>query len=190
MPEEKQIHDKKEDEKKIAEAGASDNVGKTDENKEPEQKSATDASDKKKPEKKKEVPKKPKKTEAVVNVRSLPISFIHSKFICKFIKGKKIEKAIADLEDVVAKKRAVAMKGEYAHRKGEGVMAGRYPKKASENFIKILKSLQANSNVNGLDEPVIVEAVANIAQRPYGRFGRTRKKRTHVSIKVKEKGKK
>jgi len=41
--------------------------------------------------------------------------------------------------------------------------------------------------VNELDEPVIVEAIANLAQRPYGRFGRTKKKRTHVRIKCVEK---
>jgi hypothetical protein len=49
-----------------------------------------------------------------------------------------------------------------------------------------LKGLKGNANVNGLNDPVISEAVANIASRPYGRFGRTRKKRTHLRIVARE----
>ena len=78
------------------------------------------------------------------------------------------------------------MKGEIAHRKGK-IMSGGYPLKASEHFVMLLKSLQANANANGLDEPVIVEAMANMASRPYGKFGRVKKKRSHVVIKVREK---
>jgi len=130
--------------------------------------------------------KKVKKTEAVVNVKNIPISTKHSVAICRFIKNKNINDAIKYLEQVVLKKKAVPMKGEIPHRKGK-MMSGRYPKKASEHFIKIIKSLEANAYENGLDEPVIVEAIANFAERPYGRFGTTQKKRTHISIKCKEK---
>ncbi|MCH8945814.1 MAG: hypothetical protein IIA85_02735 [Nanoarchaeota archaeon] len=126
-----------------------------------------------------------KKTEALVNDTSIPISTKHSIYICKFIKGKKIEDAINDLEQVILKKKAVPMKGEIPHRKG--MMSGRYPKKAAEHFIKILKRLTANATVNGLENPVITEAIANFGSRPYGRFGRVRKKRTHLKIIVKEK---
>jgi ribosomal protein L22 len=136
---------------------------------------------------KKPVQEKPKKTEAVVNARNLPISTKYSAAICKFIKNKKIEHAITDLEQVLVLKKAVPMKGEIPHRKGKGMMSGRFPKKATENFIKLLKSLLANANHNSLESPIIVEAIANIGARPYGKFGRVRKKRTHVKIKVKEK---
>ncbi len=129
---------------------------------------------------------KPKKTEAVVNIQNLPISTKHSAAICGFIKNKKIENAIADLEQVLVLKKPVPMKGEIPHRKGKGMMSGRFPKKATQNFIKLLKSLSANANHNGLEAPIIVEAIANIGSRPYGKFGRVRKKRTHVKIKVKE----
>lgn len=142
-------------------------------------------------ENKKEIIKKPekdvsKKTEAIVNAVSLPISTKYSVAICRFIRGKKIENAIADLEQVILHKKAIPMKGEIPHRKGR-IMSGRYPKKAVEYFIKLLKSLLANSNANGLDNPIIANAVANLASRPFGRFGRVRKKRTHVAIKAKEK---
>ena len=142
-------------------------------------------------EKKKEIVKKPekkipKKTEAIVNSVSLPISTKYSVAICKFIKGKKIEDAITDLEEVLAHKKAIPMKGEIPHRKGK-IMSGRYPKKAVEHFIKLLKSLLANSNANELNNPIISDSIANLGSRPFGRFGRIRKKRTHVKIKVKEK---
>jgi large subunit ribosomal protein L22 len=138
----------------------------------------------KKSEKKKDTKPKVKKTEAFVNMSSLPISTKHSIAICKFINGKKIEDAIKDLEQVVVLKKAVPMKGEIPHRKG--MMSGRYPKNASLQFIKMLKSLSGNANANGLENPRISEAIANLARRPYGNFGRVKRKRTHVKIIVKE----
>jgi ribosomal protein L22 len=140
----------------------------------------------KKEEEKKKTEKKSKRTEAVVNGKSVPISTLDSMFICKFIKRKTIQKAIADLEQVLEFKKPIPMKGEIPHRKGK-IMSGRYPLNSVKEFIKLLKSLQANANVNGIDEPVIVEAVANMAYRPFGRFGRVRRKRTHIKIKVIEK---
>ena len=128
----------------------------------------------------------PKKTEAVARRENFDLSTKKSAAICKFIKGKNIEKAIEDLESVLKHKKAVPIKGEIPHKKGR-IMSGVYPKKAAENFIKLLKNLSANANVNSLENPVISEAVANIGSRPYGRFGKFRRKRTHVLIKVKEK---
>ncbi len=140
----------------------------------------------------KKVKKKPvkviKKDKAIVNGRSLPISTKYSMAICKFIKNKTIEKAIADLEEVLKFKKAVPMKGEIPHRKGK-IMSGRYPINAIKEFIILLKNLLANSNVNGLEEPKIVEAIPNKASRPYGRFGSVKRKRTHVQIIAKEKNK-
>ena len=136
----------------------------------------------------KPVAEKKKKTEAVVMADNIPISTKHSAAICKFIKNKKIEDAISDLESVLSFKRAIPMKGEIPHRKGKKMMSGRFPKKASENFIRLLKSLNANANYNGLVNPVIVEAVANIGVRPFGRFGAVRKKRTHIKIVAKDVG--
>ena len=149
-----------------------------------EEKKKEETKEKSAEEKKKKIIKI-KKTEAFVNDTSIPISTKHSIAICKFIKGKKIENAINDLEQVILKKKAVPMKGEIPHRKG--MMSGRYPKKASEHFIKILKRLTANATVNGLENPVITETIANFGSRPYGKFGRVRKKRTHLKIIVKEK---
>jgi len=135
---------------------------------------------------KKEIPKV-KKTEVSVKGINLPISTKDGKFVCKFIVKKRIGDAIRDLEQVEVGKKAVPMKGEIPHRKGKGISSGRFPKKAAKNFIILLKSLAANANEGNLDEPIIVEAIANMAARPHGRFGRTQKKRTHVKIIAKNK---
>jgi len=137
--------------------------------------------------KKKKVPEKPKvkKTEATVNVENLHLSTKQCTAICKFIKYKKIPQAIRDLEEVSKLKKPVPMKGELPHQKG--IMSGKYPAKASKEFIILLKSLASNAETNDLVEPVIKEAIANIGVRPYGRFGRIRRKRTHVFLKAVEK---
>ncbi len=136
--------------------------------------------------KKEEKPKKVKKTEAVVRGVGTPISSKQSFAICKFIKHKEINKAINELEEILLHKRALPMKGEIPHRKG-AIMSGRYPKNAIEEFIKLLKSLNSNAIANEISNPVISEAFGNFASRPYGRFGRVRKKRTNIKIVAKEK---
>ena len=130
--------------------------------------------------------RKPKK-EAVVNSFNAHLSTKTSSYVCKFIKNKSIEDAISDLELVIVQKKVVPMKGEIPHRKGKGIMSGRYPRNAAEHFIKLLKTLKGNSNVNGIEEPIIVEAVANLGERPFGKFGAVRRKRTHIRIVAKNK---
>ncbi|MCL5018519.1 MAG: hypothetical protein M1416_01995 [Candidatus Pacearchaeota archaeon] len=143
-----------------------------------------------KDEKKKTIVKKEivKKDEAIANGISVPISTKDAIAICKFIKRKSIDKALADLDDVVHFKRAIPMVGEIPHRKGKGMMSGRYPIRAIGYFVTILKTLKANATVNGVEEPIIVEAVPNKASQPFGRGG-IKRKRTHVKIRVVEKNK-
>lgn len=136
--------------------------------------------------KEKVVKKIVKKDEAVVNNSGVPVSTKDAMAICRFIKRKPIEKAIADLKEVLVFKRAIPMKGEIPHRKGK-IMAGRYPINAVKEFLIILKTLSANANVNGLAEPIIAEAIPNKAPRPRGRFGAVERKRTHIKIIAREK---
>lgn len=137
-----------------------------------------------KKEKKKEEEKRPKKTEAVVNSTGLPISTKHAIAICNFIRGKNIDNAIAILEPVQMLKKAVPMKGEIPHRKGN-MMSGRYPVKAAGEFIRALKSLKSNAIVNELElEKYVIFCKANIASRPYRKSGRARGKRTNVQLKL------
>ena len=146
---------------------------------------------------KEEEPKKPiqkrpkvKRHEAFVDMKNLRISTKYAMAICKFIKNKTIEKATSDLNEVLAKKKYVPMKGEYAHKKGSGKVAsgsGKYPVRATKEFLMMLKSLAGNAVYNEINEPIITEAVANIGERPYGKFGSVRRKRTHVKIVATEK---
>lgn len=182
---------KAKDDKKSTVNAQSDKKDKVSEAKKTDDIKADEAlpKDDKKPEEKK-VPTKPKKKmdHATVYGRNLPISLKHAKSIGKFIKGKKIETAIRDLEQVMKKKIAIPMIGELAHKKGKGMMSGKYPVKASENFIKILKSLNANSAVNELDTSltIVKESIANKAPDQMHRYGRTKFKRTHVKLKSME----
>ena len=139
----------------------------------------------KKPETK-PVVKKTKKTEVIVNATSVPVSTKYAISICKFLKGKRVGDAIRDLEQVALLRKAVPMKGEIPHRKGK-IMSGRFPVRASKEFINLLKGLAGNANNHELENPVIVEAIANKASRPYGKFGRVKRKRTHITIKAKDK---
>lgn len=137
----------------------------------------------------KKVQKVTKKDEAMVRGDSMHISKRHAMYISQFIKGKKIDSAIKDLEDVIAYKRAVPFKGEIPHRKG--MMSGRYPQNASREFIRMLKGLRGNVLVNGmnLDKTVIFTSTSNWAARPARRGGQ-KGKRTHVVIVAREQGEK
>lgn len=143
-------------------------------------------SDKKDISKKKEKieEKKPKKTEAVVHGMNLSISTKHSVAICNYIQGKNIDEAILMLEKVEKFKKPIPMRGEIPHRRGK-IMSGRYPIRAVQEFIKLLRSLKANAMVNELElEKYVIFCKADVAPRPYKRFGRARFKRTHATLKL------
>jgi ribosomal protein L22 len=147
----------------------------------------------KKEEKKKESEKKEtkkieikKKDEATARGVSLPISKKHSMYIGNFIKNKKIDDAIAELEKVIKLKRAIPFKGEIPHRKGN-MERGRYPVNAAKYFINLLKGLKGNAITNQmeLDETRIYLVSPSWANRPQRRGG-VRAKRTNIIIKAKE----
>lgn len=125
-----------------------------------------------------------KKELAVVRGENLPISTKHAMYLCTFIKGKKIEQAAEMLKRVLLKKMAVPMKGEVPHKRN--MLGARYPINATKVFIDLLISLKANSQVNGLENPVITAGIANLASRPFRRFGSRRFKRTHVYLEARE----
>ena len=160
---------------------ATENQAKPEEKKQ-EQKAETKVEEKKEEKKKEEIKKK---DYAIVNGNDLPISTKESMDVCSMIRGRNIETAIKMLEEVIAFKRVVKMnKREVPHQKGKGVMAGRYPINASNEFIRLLKQLNANAIVNGLEiEKCKIFCKANFASRPYKRGG-AKFKRTHVVIKL------
>ncbi len=128
--------------------------------------------------------KKPAKEFVVANLTNLKMSTKYAISICKFIKNKSVNQAILDLEQVVLAKKAVPMRGEIPHRHGKGMMSGRFPKRAALEFISALKSTLSNAVSNGIDDPIIVEAISNIGNRPFAKYG-VRRKRTHLRIKLK-----
>ncbi len=127
-----------------------------------------------------------KKDEAIAHGVSLPISKKHSMYIGQFIKNKKIDDAISDLEKVVKLKKAVPFKGEIPHRKGN-MERGRYPVNAAKYFINLLKSLKGNviTNQMELEDTRIYLVSPSWAARPMRRGG-VSAKRTNIIIKAKE----
>ncbi len=130
---------------------------------------------------------KVKKDVAVVWGPSVHMSKRHGMYICSFIKGKSIDNAMEDLEKVILIKKAVPFKGEIPHRKGKGMMSGRYPVAASKLFLTMLKNLKGNVLFNGmdLDKTRISSAYTNWASRPQRRGGQ-KGKRASVMIEAKE----
>lgn len=153
-------------------------------------------------EKKEEVKTEAKKIEvkkvvkdvAVVNAYSLSISTKHSSAICKMIMKRPIDGSIDMLNLVLQEKLAVPMTAlEIPHRKrslmpkgfGGG---GRFPRNAAKEFILLLKQLKANCETNGVENPVVTIAMANIASRPFRKEGR-RAKSTHIHLEARDKTK-
>ena len=128
-----------------------------------------------------------KKDVAVARGHGLHMSKRHGMYICAFIKGKTIDQALADLEQVKLFKRAVPFKGEIPHRKGKGMMSGRYPISAISLFIPMLKTLKGNIIVNGMDadKARITTASANLAPRPRRRGGE-KGKRAYIILEARE----
>lgn len=123
---------------------------------------------------------------------SLPISMKFSVEICNFIRGKRISEAKEMLQTVVEGKRAIPFKifnKDLSHKRKIG--PGRYPKKASQEIIKLLESVEANAQFKGMNtsDLYIIHINAHLASRPlrYGRKRRRKAKRTHVEIIVEEK---
>ncbi|MCR4284887.1 MAG: hypothetical protein NUV97_02485 [archaeon] len=126
---------------------------------------------------------------AIANGVSLRISPKYSASICKVIRGKTPEAAIARLEDVISEKRPIPMANlEVGHKRGIGLSGGRFPKKACLEIINVIKQVGANSIVNGIENPIITIAKANQASAPFRRDGR-KAKRTHIYLEVRDKSK-
>ena len=81
---------------------------------------------------------------------SLPISSKQSIEICNFIREKDVNFAKKFLDEVIKDKKAVPFKrfnADVGHKKG--MAAGRYPKKASMEFLSLLNQVEANAQFKG-----------------------------------------
>ena len=93
---------------------------------------------------------------AKVKANELNMSPKHSIEIAGFIRHKRVNDAIAYLNDVVRLKKAVPFRyfnRNVAHKRGlpGNWDAGRYPVKASKEYIRILESVKKNAEYIGLD---------------------------------------
>lgn len=88
------------------------------------------------------------------SMREVQISHKHAREIAVYINGLSTEKARDFLHDVIRSKRAVPFrryKTQVGHKSDPGVMAGRYPQKAANEFIKLLDNLESNAEYKGMD---------------------------------------
>ncbi len=84
--------------------------------------------------------------------KEIPISPKDSREVCRMIRGRKLDKAIKMLEEVIEIKRPVPF-ARYnmgvAHKAGVG--PGRYPKKSAQAILRVLESAKHNAEYKGLD---------------------------------------
>ena len=127
--------------------------------------------------------------------RELRISPKHAGEICRAIKGMKLEKAKAFLEQVIAKKTPVPFRRyrkKIPHRHGmQKFSSGRYPVKAADKILKLLQGAEANAEFKGLDVESlrIIHASAysglkirNYVERAHGRSSPKFEYLTHVEL--------
>lgn len=133
-----------------------------------------------------------KDVQAVAKVHNLPVSTKHCLEIGRFIRYKKVSYAKQFLQEVAAVKRAVPFR-RFRHNIGHkaGMSTGRYPEKAARAFLKLIRGVEANAQVKGLDithlkiTKMIINKAGNVmtgARHGYGT------KRTHMEIEVTQKG--
>ena len=132
-----------------------------------------------------------KQKHAVVHGLSLPISLKTSVEICNLLRHKETKKAKAILERVIKKQQAVPFnvyRKSSSHQRGK-IAEGRFPVKASKEFLQMVKSAEANAMHMGMPSNLVIteiRASKGPLQFHAGRMRRIRHKRTHVTIKVAE----
>ena len=104
-------------------------------------------------------------TTAKAMLRERPISIKHSKAIARQIKGLTVADAEEYLHDVIDEKQSVPFKQHNSgvgHRSDiDGWDAGRYPEKASEDFLKLIENARNNADEQGFEgETMTIKHVA------------------------------
>ena len=87
-------------------------------------------------------------------LREKTISHKHAREIAVAIKGLSIESERDNLQSVINLERAIPFRrynNEVGHKSDTGVMAGRYPKKAATEFVRLLDNLESNAEYRGMD---------------------------------------
>lgn len=125
-------------------------------------------------------------------LKDLGISTKISIEIANLLRGKNLDTAKNFLEKVMKKERAIPFKrftNGVGHRAGANIGAGRYPEKASKEFINLFKAVEANAQAKGLSSNLkIIHLVAHKGTNQFrgGRQSRRQFKRTHIEVVVEE----
>jgi len=127
---------------------------------------------------------------ASASALNLPISTKHSIEISRYLRYKTTAFAKNFLENVIALKKAVPFRRfnrDMGHK--AGMAAGRFPQKAAKEFLRLIKSVEANAQFKGLNTSnlKIIRILANKASVPVtGGRHRRGTKRASIEIEVKE----
>ncbi len=140
-----------------------------------------------------------KEKTAIASGRDMRISSKVAREICTAIKNMRLEKAKNFLEKVIDGDIPVAYKRhkkEVPHRRGlQGWYAGRYPKKASQEILRVITALEANAGEKGLDieRLKVIHAVAQrgpkirkYIPRAFGRSSPYMQQLTHIELVAQE----
>jgi len=127
---------------------------------------------------------------AIAKSMNLPVSTKHCIEISRNLRYKNTKSAKDFLEDVIVLKKPVVFR-KFTRDMGHkaGISSGRYPQKAAAEFLRLIKSVEANAQFKGLNTSnlKITKILANKASVP-ATGGRHRRdtKRTNIEIEVKE----
>lgn len=120
--------------------------------------------------------------------RNVPISWKHGVEISNALRFRSVEYAKKFLEEVIALKRPVRFTRfwrDVGHK--AGMSSGRYPQKAAGEFLRLIKSVEANAQVKGLNiaSLKITKLITNTAPKaPSAGRKRHTAKRSHLEIEV------
>ncbi len=127
---------------------------------------------------------------AYASMKNLPISWKHGIEISNTLRYRSTAYAKKFLEEVVALKRPVSFTRftlDVGHK--PGMASGRYPQKAASAFLKLIKSVEANAQVKGLNTASlkITKLITNRAPKaPSAGRRRHDGKQSHLEIEVQE----
>jgi len=129
--------------------------------------------------------------------RDMNVSFKNMVMVAQSIRGKMLPKAIEHMEQVIDLKRTVPFtrfaKG-IGHRSGNQLKTSKYPKKAAQYTLDVLKNLRANAEFKGYDPEniKIIHSQANHGvsrprRKPRGRWTIWQTEFCHLQVIGKEK---
>ena len=128
--------------------------------------------------------------------RDMNVSFKDVVMISDAIRGMKVSKAIAFMNDVIALKRSVPYRRfrvGIGHRSGRQPKIGKYPKKAAGHVLAVLRNLEANAEFRGYDAErmklVHVQAlrgISRVRRKPRGRWTMWKTEYCHIQMIAKE----